>query len=89
MLGRLVCEQAAGFTKKSFHQFDLTQPPGLVGPRFERAVEAEEHVPAFARDGLNPVVRLAGRRLADVDVTSATVSAARRRFGLCVWCSWL
>jgi ABC-type lipoprotein release transport system permease subunit len=33
---------------KSLHQFDFTYAPGLVEPEFERAVKAEEHVPAFA-----------------------------------------
>jgi hypothetical protein len=32
----------------SLHQFDLPQPPSLVELRFERALEAQRGVPAFA-----------------------------------------
>jgi len=38
-----------------FPQLNLAYPPGLVEPGLERAEEAEEHVPAFAGDGLRPV----------------------------------
>ncbi|MDJ0817523.1 MAG: hypothetical protein QNJ58_15040, partial [Desulfobacterales bacterium] len=38
------------------HQFNLPGPPGLLEPRFERAVEAQDGEPAFAGDGLDPVV---------------------------------
>src|ERR1035441_7985948 len=33
----------------------LTRTPGFVEERFERAVEAQDDVPAFAGDGLHPV----------------------------------
>jgi hypothetical protein len=49
-------EQPAWFTNKfgSFDQFDLTGSPDLVEPRFERAVEAQDHEPALAG---NPKVK--------------------------------
>src|SRR5919109_3689790 len=34
----------------------LSRPPRLIESCFERATEAENHVPAFARDRLHPVV---------------------------------
>jgi hypothetical protein len=37
---------------RSFHEFDLTRPPRLVEKRFESTTEADDNVPAFARDGL-------------------------------------
>src|SRR5512136_482070 len=53
-------------------EFDLTGPPSLVEPRLERAVEAEQGVPALAGNSLNPVVLFAGRGLgAKVDVHRA------------------
>jgi hypothetical protein len=33
----------------SLHQFDLAGAPGLVEPRFKRAVEAQDHKPPFTR----------------------------------------
>src|SRR6516162_5774255 len=54
------------------HQLDLAGPPGLVDPRFERAVEAEHHKPALASDRLHPVGFLAGGRLwAEVEIDRA------------------
>jgi hypothetical protein len=47
----------------------LTWPPGLLVPRLERAVEAEEDVPAFAGNGLHPIRFMAGRnRRAEIDI---------------------
>jgi hypothetical protein len=46
----------ASFADRLFEQFDLAGAPGLFEPRFKRAVEAEDHEPAFAGQGLNPVV---------------------------------
>ena len=46
----------------SFNKFEITGLPGLVEPRLQRAVEAQEHVEALAGHGLDPValVALAG-----------------------------
>src|SRR5512135_2101910 len=53
-------------------EFDLTGPPSLVEPRLERAVEAEQGVPALAGNSLNPVVLFAGRGLgAEINVHRA------------------
>ncbi len=38
--------------------FRLTQHPGPPIPDLEWSVEVEDHVPAFARNGLHPVVFL-------------------------------
>ena len=47
----------------------LTWSPGLLVPRLERAVEAEEDVPAFAGNGLHPIRFMAGRnRRAEIDI---------------------
>jgi hypothetical protein len=51
------------------YRFDFAGSPGLVEPGFERAVEPQDHKPAFARNGLNPVVLHALRCLgAEPDV---------------------
>ena len=39
----------------SFNQFELPGLPGLIKPRLQRAIEAEEYVPTFTRNGLHPV----------------------------------
>src|SRR6516164_1021071 len=41
-----------------FHKFDLARPPLFCEERFERAVETEYRVPAFAWDRLDPVAAL-------------------------------
>jgi hypothetical protein len=43
------------------HQLDLIWSPSLVEPRLQRAVETEDHIQAFARDGLRPIVFMTGR----------------------------
>jgi AraC-like DNA-binding protein len=50
----------AALADRLFAPFDLAGAPGLVEPRFERAVEAEDHEPAFAGKGPNPVVLISG-----------------------------
>ncbi len=40
---------------KLLHQLNLARTPGLVEPRIERAVEAQDHEPAFAGNRLHPV----------------------------------
>lgn len=53
-------------------EFDLTRPPGLVEPRLERAVEAQDGELGLPGSGLNPVRFLAGRRLrAEINVHRA------------------
>src|SRR5437868_6023675 len=47
----------------SLHKFNFTRPPRLVEPRFERPVEAQECIPAFAGNRLHPVDFLAGGSL--------------------------
>jgi hypothetical protein len=54
-------KQPACFTSKSLHYFDLTGLPRPVEKRFERAVEAQHHVPALAGDALHPVGFVADR----------------------------
>ena len=46
---------------KSRLEFDLSRPPSLVEPRLQRAIKAQDGVPALAGDGLHPVLLLAGR----------------------------
>ena len=41
-------ERPAPFTIESFHQLDLARLPCLVEPRLQRAIEAQDGVPAFA-----------------------------------------
>ena len=53
---------SAGVNYISLYQRDLSRFPGLVEPRFERAVEAQESVPAFFGNGLHPVALMACRR---------------------------
>ena len=43
------------------HHLGITRTPGLLEPRLERPIEAEQHVPALAGDRLDPVVVLAVR----------------------------
>ena len=58
----------------SFHQLELSRLPGLVEPRFQRAVEPENGIPALARNGLRPVRCLAGGGLgAEVEIHRAVV----------------
>jgi len=38
-----------------FYFFDLAWTPGLVEPRLERAVKAQDSVPTLAGDGLDPI----------------------------------
>jgi hypothetical protein len=45
------------------HQLELPRPPSFVEPRLKRPVEAQEDVPAFAGNGLHPVVLMATRSL--------------------------
>jgi hypothetical protein len=42
-------------------RFDFARPPRLVKPRFEWAVQTEDHEPTLLGDGLYPVVFFAGR----------------------------
>src|SRR5260370_24576590 len=51
------------------HRLYLSRPPSLVEPRLKRTVEAQEGAPAFAGDGLHPVVFLAQRSLrSEIDI---------------------
>jgi hypothetical protein len=36
------------------HKLEITGFPGFVEPRLEGTVEAEQHIPALAGDGLDP-----------------------------------
>src|SRR5580704_4473291 len=45
----------------SLHERDLTRPPGLVEPRLQWPVHAQNHKPALARNRLQPVVLFACR----------------------------
>jgi hypothetical protein len=47
---------------KSWLEFDLSGPPGLIEPGLQRAIQARKGVPPFAGNDLHPVVFLAGRR---------------------------
>src|SRR5512135_3909643 len=58
--------------RRSLHPPDVVGPPGLVEPRFEGAIEAQDREPGPAGDRLHPVAFLAGRRLrAEVHVHRA------------------
>jgi len=40
----------------SLHFFGLARPPTLVEPRFKRAIQAQDHAPAFTGNRLHPIV---------------------------------
>ena len=44
---------------RSVHRCDFARVPGLVEPGFKRAVEPQDHEPAFTRQRLDPVVLVA------------------------------
>src|ERR1700678_2664082 len=53
----------------SLHQLDFARPPGFVQPRFQWPIHTQDHKPAFARNGLQPVVLFARRRFRrEIDV---------------------
>jgi hypothetical protein len=49
--------------RRSLDRYDIVGPPGPVEPRFQRAVEAQDHEPRLAGDRLDPVWFLTGGRL--------------------------
>jgi hypothetical protein len=59
-----------GATAPSAGRFlDLSRSPGLVEPRLQRAIEAKNNKPAFAGDGLHPVIFKASRSLGtEIDI---------------------
>ena len=77
----------------SLHQLDLAGAPGFIEPRFQRAVEAQDHEPAFAGQGLHPVILVAfGSFRAEVNIYGAigvflqvlVLAADARRFLVCL-----
>ncbi len=55
-----------------FLRHGIARSPGLVKPRFERAVEAQDREPSSAGNGLNPVTLFTRRRLGTkVDIVGA------------------
>ena len=69
-----VSQLAIGMTSHFSQLFRITDSPGLVVPGLGRAIDAPQHVPALAGNGLEPVGFLAGRRLgAEVDVVGTVL----------------
>ena len=57
---------------ESLLQFDLTWTPGLIEPGLQWPIESQQREPALARDGLDPVLLEANRRLGTEPQMSAT-----------------
>ena len=63
---------AGNGVRRLFNQFRVSRFPTLIVEGFQGTVEAENGVPPFAGDGLDPVVLLPfGRLGAEVDVVGA------------------
>src|SRR5208283_4482213 len=76
-MSALVCQLIGAV---SLDQFDLAQPPLLGEERLQRAVKAEQCVPALGRIGLDPIALAHAGRLGRSKIDSGgAVGVGRRR----------
>src|SRR5262249_2124464 len=78
--GKVVTVNPASLSVLFFHlclvslryQLDFSGSPGLIEPRFQRAIEAKNDEPALAGNHLHPVMLKTGRRFgAEIDIDGA------------------